>query len=162
MKTKNLRLSLSLLFVSLLGASCQDDNLNSLNYEEGYISGWFIGQEVGSDGKATGKDTKIGYCILLKGSENANSNQPMDFYTFGFPDSLFSFPDLSMYPLYNTNNCGPTFFSDSLRATYKFKFDAELVDELDKVNFTMGCYHLLPAFEWEKYEQVILNSIIIE
>lgn len=159
MKPTIFKLSSVFLLFALIGASCQEDNLKNLTYDEAYISGWFIGQEVDSDGKATGKETNIGYCILLKDSEKANSNQPMDFYTFSFPDSLFSFPDTSMYPFYDSNNCGPIFFPDSIKDTYKFKFDFETVSELEKVNFIMGCYHHLPTFEWEKYKQLKLNTI---
>jgi len=162
MRPTILKLSLSVLFVFIMGAACQDDNLNSLDYEEGYISGWFKSREVGPNGQATGEETEIGYCILLKGSENANSNQPMDFYTFNFPDSLFDFPDPDLYPLYNNNTCGPVFSPDSLKVIYKFKFDFETVSEPNKVNFTTWCFSLLPAFEWEKYEQITLNSIIID
>lgn len=158
MKTRELKLQPSFLLllplcVALLGAGCDEGNEYSA-FVEGYVVGSFIGDEVNAEGQATGNKTERGYCILLEESENKS----MDFYTFNFPDSLFAFPD-GVISSYNTYNCGPAFFPDSLKYFYKIKFKYQIVDDPDKVQFITGaCFAIGVPFPWENYDQVIVNE----
>ena len=82
----------------------------------------------------------------------------MDFYSFNFPDSLFSFPD-GIISSYNAYNCGPDFFPDSLKHAYKIKFKYKIVDGQDKVQFITGdCLAIGVPFLWENYDQVIVTE----
>ena len=138
----------------MLGAGCEKDKSKYSGYVEGYITGSFIADEFNADGQATGNKTPRGYCLLLEGSED-NS---MSFYSFNFPDDLFSFPDEILMD-YNGYNCGPAFFPDSLKYFYKISFKYQIVDEPNKVQFLTGaCLALLPVFAWENYDQVIVNE----
>lgn len=158
MKAKKIKLLTTFLLLltlsmALLGAGCDDENEYS-DLAEGYVVGSFIGYEDSVDGQGTENKTPRGYCILLEGSEN-NS---MDFYTFNFPDTLFSFPD-GVISSYNTYNCGPAFFPDSLKYDYKIVFKYQIVDESDEIQFTIGpCFHLGPEFLWKNYDQVIVTE----
>jgi hypothetical protein len=121
----------------------------------GYIVGSFIADEFNSEGEATGNKTERGYCILLEGNEDKS----MDFYTFNFPNDLFSFPDEVLSPDYNGYDCGPTFFPDSLKYVYKIKLKYQIVREQDKVQFLTGaCLDIGVPFFWENYDQVIVNE----
>lgn len=159
MKTKKLKLIAILLFllplcVVILGAGCNEENEYS-DFVKGYIVGSFIGDEVDSNGQATGNKTKRGYCILIEESKN----KCMDFYTFDFPDTMFAFPDKILSPNYNMDDCGPTFFPDSLKSAYKIKFKYLIVEEPDKVQFLTGaCFAWLLAFQWEDFDQVNVNE----
>jgi len=159
MKTKKIKLLTIFLLllplcVALLGAGCNEDKDEYSVYEEGYVVGSFVGDEVNAEGQATGNKTPRGYCILLE----ENKNKSMDFYTFNFQDILFTFPD-GVISSYNTDDCGPAFFPDSLKYSYKIKFKYQIVDELDKVQFATGpCFPLGPAFFWGNYNQVIMNK----
>jgi hypothetical protein len=153
-KTLTTFLLLLPLCVVFLGAGCEDDGY--CGFVEGYVVGSFIADEVNAEGQATGNKTERAYCILLEGNED----QPMDFYTFNFPDTLFAFPD-GVISSYNTDNCGPAFFPDSLKHAYKIKFKYQIVDEADKVQFLTGpCFPLGPDFLWEYYGQVIVNETV--
>ncbi len=158
MKTTKLKLfTLFLLLLPLcavlLGAGCEDADEYS-NFVEGYVVGSFIGDEVDGEGQATGNKTKRGYCILLE----ENKNKRMDFYTFNFSDTLFAFPDEILSPDYNGNNCGPTFFPDSLKFAYKIKFNYQIVNEPDKVQFITACFALDAAFLWDNYDQIFIKE----
>jgi hypothetical protein len=146
-------LLLSPLCVALLGAGCDEDKDEYSDRVEGYVVGSFVGDEVNAEGVAAGNKTPRGYCILLKG----NGEKNMDFYTFNFPDTLFAFPDKILTPNYNGNDCGPTFFPDSLKYAYKIKFKYQIVDEPDNVRFATGpCSFWLATFPWEDFNQVIV------
>ena len=163
MKLKVLKWSIIVWFLcAFAGTGCSDDNSDITNSQIGYITGWFVGEELGTDGKATGKMTPVGYCILLETSEIINSGGDMDFYTFDFPDSLFSFLDTDTFPMYNPNNCGPVYFPDSIKVATKFRFNAVPVHKSDKLDFTMRCNFLEATFIWEEYEQVTLSHVIVE
>jgi len=142
------------LCIILFGAGCDDDKDEYSNIVEGYIVGSFVGDEVNAEGEAAGNKTPRGYCILLEESKN----KTMDFYSFNFPDTLFSFPD-GVISSYNTYSCGPAFFPDSLKCAYKIKFKYQIVDEPDKVQFITGaCLAIGIPFPWENYDQVIVNG----
>ena len=139
----------------LLWTGCDDDDKYS-DFVEVYIVGSFIADEFNSEGQATGNKTERGYCILLEGNEDKS----MDFYSFNFPNDLFSFPD-EVISSYNTDNCGPAFFPDSLKYVYKIKFKYQITEEPDKVLFTTGpCFPLGPAFLWEYYDQITVNETV--
>ena len=143
-----------LLCTVMLVAGCEKKE--NTDYVEGYIVGSFIADEFNADGQATGNKTPRGYCLLLEGSED-NS---MSFYSFNFPDDLFSFPNEILLD-YNGSNCGPAFFPDSLKYAYKTKFRYQIVDEQDKVLFVTGaCTAMSPIFLWENYDQVIVSKTV--
>ena len=145
----------ALFYISLLGAGCEKEDEYS-DFVEGYIVGSFIGNELDANGKATENKTKRGYCILLEESKT----KYFDYYTFDLPDTIFTFPDEILHPDYNGNDCGPTFFPDSLKKAYKIKFKYQTVAEPAKIQFVTGaCTSLLLAFQWEDFEQVIVNEI---
>ncbi|MFB6340478.1 hypothetical protein ACE1ET_02090 [Saccharicrinis sp. FJH62] len=150
---KQLNFFLLLFGVILLGFGCEKKE--SSDYVEGYIVGSFVGDEVNEEGQTTGNKTARGYCILLEGSENKS----MDFYTFNFPDSLFTFPDEILSPNYNGNDCGPVLFRYSLKYVYKIKFKYQVADEKNKAKFiTDPCTAWLLAFPWDNYDQVTVNE----
>jgi hypothetical protein len=155
-KSKLLAIFLLLLplFIVILGAGCDTEDEYS-NLVEGFVVGSFIGDGVDGEGQATGNKTERGYCILLVESED----KAMSFYSFNFSDTLFAFPDEILLPDYNGYNCGPTFFPDSLKFSYKIKFKYQIVDEPDKVQFSTGpCTTLALAFPWENYNQIFVNE----
>ncbi|TDO04876.1 hypothetical protein [Sunxiuqinia elliptica] len=124
---------------------------------EGYVVGSFVADVI-KEGQVTGEKTGRGYCILLKGSKNKS----MDFYTFNFPDDFFQFQEEQLISEYNGNNCGPSFFPDSLKYIYKIKFSYQLVEELNKVEFVTGaCTALYPTFAWDDFNQVILFELTV-
>lgn len=148
------------LCIVILGAGCDTEDEYS-GYVEGYVVGSFIGDEVDGEGQATGNKTERGYCILIKGSEYTDSQWPMDFYTFNFSDTLFAFPDEILSPDYNGYNCGPTFFHDSLKYAYKIKFNYQIVEESDKVQFITGaCLAMEVPFPWGNYSQIYLLQML--
>jgi len=160
-RTKKLKLRPSFLLllplcVVLLGIGCDDEKDEYSGFVEGYVVGSFVGDEVNAGGQATDNKAPRGYCILLEESKN----KPMDFYTFNFPDTLFAFPD-GVISSYNSYNCGPALFPDSLKYAYKIKFKYQIVDEQDRVQFITGvCLAIGVPFPWDNYNQVILNGII--
>ncbi|WP_147384161.1 hypothetical protein [Maribellus luteus] len=159
MKLKKIRMQTILLLllplcVILLAMGCKDDNEYS-DQVEGYIVGSFIADEFNTKGEATGNKTERGYCILLEGSEN----NAMNFYSFNIPEGLFSFPDEILTPDYNGDNCGPSFFPDSLKYAYKISFKYQIVSTQDEVPFVTGaCRAMLASFPWENYDQVMVTE----
>ncbi|MGV8139222.1 MAG: hypothetical protein AB2L20_28850 [Mangrovibacterium sp.] len=159
MKTKMLRLVAIILLFSLMGTGCEkEDEYSAL--VEGYVVGSFTCYEVGSDGQATGNQTERSYCILLEGSENADSHWPMDFYTFDLPAGLFDFPEEIILPGSNGNDCGPWFFPDGSRNVYKIKFNYRIFNEREKIKFACGfCTAMHQAFPWDGYNEVSLKNV---
>jgi len=165
MKTKILKISATYLFLAILSlllmaSGCEKDD----QYTElvnGYIVGSFICDELNYEtGQATGNPTERGYCILIEGSENVISDWPLDFYTFNFPDNLFTFPNEILIPNYSGNNCGPTFFPDSLKNTYKIKFKYQKLIDTEKQHFVCGICTLMEiGFPWDDYSEISLIEI---
>uniref|UniRef100_UPI003216E1A7 hypothetical protein n=1 Tax=uncultured Draconibacterium sp. TaxID=1573823 RepID=UPI003216E1A7 len=159
-KIKRLKIYFLLLTFCMLffGAGCSDDENEYSGFVEGYVVGSFAVEKVNEEGLAAGNKTERGYCILLEESEN-NS---MDFYTFNFPDNLFSFSD----EIFTTNSlgygCGPDFFPDSLKYAYKIKFRYRIVNEPYEKQFAIACNHLFLSFPWENYDQINLNETTID
>lgn len=159
----NLRIFVFMLFLMIVfSCGCQDEELEKIYSGVGYISGWFVGWEVGPDGVGTGEQTKVGYCIWLENSEDEDIYERKGLYTFDFPDTLFRFPDADPLSKNNIDNGGPGFFPDSLRLNYRFRFSAKTVAESEKVNFVMFSHPFLQPFPWENYEEVRLMSFSIE
>jgi len=140
--------------------SCEKEDIPEWsNFVEGYIVGSFICDETdGENGQATGNNTERGFCILLKDSENANENLPMDLYTFDIPIDLFDFPDEILTPNHNSDNGGPNFFPDSLQNKYKLSFKYAKQIESVKVHFVCFAFAMMSPFPWEKYDQVTLRN----
>ncbi len=165
MKTKKIKLLTTFIIllslcIAFLGAGCEKDDNENSELIKGYVIGSFVGDKTSNEGQATGNITERGYCILLEGSENSNSQRPMNFYTFNFPDTLFNFPDEILIPNYNGDDCGPTFFPDSLKYSYKIEFNYQIVNESEKVQFITGpCTTLHSAFPWESYDQIDMSEI---
>ncbi|WP_372935836.1 hypothetical protein [Mariniphaga sediminis] len=165
MKSKRIELLPLALFLLplcmvLLGAGCEKEEYSEL--VEGYIVGSFVCYEVGTDGVATGDYTERGYCILLEGSEKTDSYWPMDFYTFDLSSELFEFPEKVIYSSvdYNGNDCGPSFFPDSLQSKFKITFEYRDVKKDEGVRFSCGiCTTMGPLFNWKDYNQVLLKNV---
>lgn len=165
MNSKKLRLLIIYLLllplcVVIPGSGCDEYDEYS-DYLTGYVVGSFIGDEVNTEGQTTGNKTGRGFCIMLEENEiEGNENMYMDIYTFSFPEDIIVFPE-EILSTYNMNNCGPVFFPDSLKYTYKIKFKYQILDEPDKVKFVMGpCLTMLPPFPWESYDEVYFEDII--
>ncbi|MGV8090646.1 MAG: hypothetical protein AB2L24_02095 [Mangrovibacterium sp.] len=159
MKAKIPKLMAIILLLSLMGTGCEKEDEYS-DLVEGYIVGSFICYEIGPDGQATGNQTDRGYCILLEGSENADSHWPMDFYTFDLPSGLFDFPEEIILPGSNGNDCGPWVFPDDSRNVYKIKFNYRILNERGKVKFFCGaCMAMHQAFPWDDYNEVSLKNL---
>jgi hypothetical protein len=140
--------------VILFGVGCDEEDEYS-DFVEGYVVGSFIGDEINTEGEATGNKTERGYCILLE----ASKNKQMDFYTYNFPNTMFTFPDEILSASYNGYNCGPVFFPDSLKYDYKIKFRYQIVNNPYKVLFAIGpCSAWALAFPWENFDQVNVNE----
>jgi len=159
MKIKISKISFMLVLLCLIGVQCENKDEESVekysDYVEGYVVGSFIGEEVNAEGQATGNPTKRGYCILLEDSKN----EQMDFYTFNLPEILFAFSEEILTPRYNGGNCGPTFFPDNLKYSYKIKFRYVIEDKSDKVKFVTGpCSSMELTFPWRNYDEVIVNE----
>ncbi len=159
MNTAILKMVFISLFLVLAGAGCEKEDEYS-DLMEGYVVGSFICYEVGSDGQATGNQTEKSYCILLEGSENADSHWPMDFYTFDLPAGLFDFPEeVSSLPLHGPD-CGPSFFPDNFRNSYKINFQYKLLKGTEKNKFECGpCLAMYASFPWEDFSQVSLKGV---
>ncbi len=69
-------------------------------------------------GESTGIKTERGYCILLEGKDGSENKLEMDFYTFDLSSDLFNFSKDILFSTYNSDNCGPVVFSDSIRDEY--------------------------------------------
>jgi hypothetical protein len=166
MKPKKLKLFTAFLLllplcVVLLGAGCEKNEEYS-NLVEGYVVGSFVCYEVDSNGQVTGNNTEKGYCILLEGSKNAGSHWPMDFYTFDIPPGLFEFhEEISSLPLHGSD-CGPIFFPNNFRNSYKIKFQYKQLKGTEKNKFECGpCLAMYASFPWENFSQVSLRDISI-
>lgn len=141
---------------------CEKEDIPELSeFVEGYIVGTFKCSETdGEVGQATGSNTDMGYCILLEGSENMDSDWPMDIYTFNLPSELFDFlPEIHTI-LWDHSNCGPVFFPDSLKNEYKLGFKYRNPKESERIFFACGpCTMNDLPFPWKDYNQVILKDI---
>jgi hypothetical protein len=159
MKTAILKMGFIFLFLVFAGAGCEKENEYS-DLVEGYVVGSFICYEVGSDGQATGNQTERGYCILLEGSENTDSHWPMDLYTFDLSPGLFEFPEeITSLPLHRSD-CGPSFFPDNFRNSYKISFQYKVLKGTEKIEFDCGaCLAIYIPFPWEDFSQVSLKNI---
>ncbi len=134
---------------------------NQSDFVEGYVVASFQGNEVNnSTGKATGRSTPKGFCILLEGEQHGENTWPMDIYTFNLPDSLFNFPQNILTPNYDGGNCGPVFFPTDLQTKYKIKFKYQVLDSTGMVQFICGaCTDMARAFPWNNYKQVKLTEV---
>ena len=141
---------------------CEKEDIPELSeFVEGYIVGTFKCSETdGEVGQATGSNTDMGYCILLEGSENMDSDWPMDIYTFNLPSELFDFlPEIHRI-LCDHSNCVPVFFPVSLKNEYKLCFKYRNPKESERIFFACGpCTMNDLPFPWKDYNQVILKDI---
>ena len=145
-----------MLFLVILCTGCEDLIDRYSGIVEGYVTGSFVSYEVDSEGQATENLTERAYCILLEGSDDEYN---MDFYAFNFPETLFDFPD-EIIIQYDGRNCGPAFFPDSLKQTYKIKFRYKNVNERDKIQIITGfCSAMDLSFPWGNYNEVIVKEI---
>ena len=166
MKTTLTKISLLLFLLSIITFGCEKSSNNGNEKIDtaysgplaGYIVGSFVCDETDSEnGQATGKQTARAYCILLENSGNANSEYPMDFYTFDLPDNLYAVPDEILSVTYDGNNCGPHFFPDSLKYTYKISFKFQ---KNDSVQFVCGpCTAMAPSFPWQDFDQILVRDV---
>ncbi|GET22100.1 hypothetical protein [Prolixibacter denitrificans] len=166
MKPTLAKTSLLLLLISIITFGCEKSSNNGNEKSDtgysgpvtGYIVGSFICDEKdGETGKVIGKQTDRAYCILLENSENANSEWPMDFYTFDLPDNLYAIPDELLSPGYEGSNCGPHFFPDSLRYSYKINFKFQ---KNDSVHFVCGpCTAMELSFPWDDFDQILVRDV---
>ncbi len=168
MKFKMLKLHIIrtvLLFCPLLVVlSCDKENpKKSTGLKEGYIVGTFVCVKSDAEGVMSDNKTERGFCILLEGSEY--KRYPMNFYTFDITEDYFDFPEI-IFNLpkhllqYNTSDCGPFFFADSLWLNLKISFSYELADSSQKKHFVCGPCTSFPSgyFPWENYNQIILTE----
>ena len=155
MKRKRLILiALSALFLLIGGMGCEKEKEEYTGYVEGYIVGTFACY---GPNQST---AERGYCILLKGSINIDPSSSMDFYTFNLPAYLFDFPEELVSKNANGDDCGPIFFPDDLRYTYKSRFKYRILGEAEKVEFACGpCITLHIPFPWHKYNEVSLKDV---
>ena len=169
MKTTLVKTSLLLLLISILTFGCEKNHNNGDEKSDteysgpvtGYIVGSFVCEETDSEnGQATGNQTARAYCILLKNSRNASSDYPMDFYTFDLPDNLYTIPNEILSVTYDGGNCGPHFFPDSLRNTYKISFKFQVAGSDDKVGFVCGpCTAMYLSFPWQNFDQILVKEV---
>lgn len=157
MKRKIYLMILSSLFLFIGGMGCEKEEYS--DYVEGYIVASFQADKIGEDGIASGR-TPIGFCILLENSKNENTNYPMDFYTFNLPDGLLDFPKELIASGCNGNNCGPVFFPENKRTSYKIRFNYKVLKESENINFVCGCYAMELPFPWDKKKEVLLKNIV--
>jgi len=163
MKTKTTVFMMITLFLFLGGGiGCEGEDESEYSaLVEGYVVGSFICNEVGSEGQVTRNQTPQGYCILLEGSKNTGSLWPMDFYTSNLPAALFDFSKEIIPSEYNGNDCGPIFFPENLRKSYKIKFNYRLLKENEKMNFACGpCTAMAMSFPWNAYHEVSLKNVV--
>jgi hypothetical protein len=160
MKTTFLKIKVFILLLALMIVGC-DKEAETTEFGEGYIVGSFVSDLVNKEtGQATGSKTPRGYCILLADSKNANTPWPMDFYAFELPGDLINFPANILSPLYDGSNCGPTFFPENLRNSYKIRFQYQNSTEAGKIKFVCGpCSAMLAAFPWENFRQITIKNI---
>lgn len=121
-------------------------------FVEGYITGSFRCNET-RNGQATGNLTERGFMIILE--DNTDS-----LYTFTLPPNLIDFPAEILTPDYDGNNCGPTFFPDSLKDEYKIRFRYRTPEDFEDVQKACGpCQYMFPTFRWEEYDQIIIREV---
>ncbi|RNC63270.1 hypothetical protein [Proteiniphilum sp. X52] len=158
MKRKTFLFAAISLLLLLGGAGCEKEGYS--DYVEGYIVASFQADKIGEDGIASGR-TPIGFCILLENSKNENSNYPIDFYTFNLPDGLLDFPKELIVSGCNGNNCGPIFFPENKRTSYKIRFNYKVLKESENMNFVCGpCTAMEHSFPWKNYSEILLKSIV--
>lgn len=151
---------LLLLLVVPLACTPSTKEDNDPNYVDGYIVSSFVCEKTDASGQAIGENTERGYGILLKDSKNANSHWAIDFYTFNLPIDLLDFPQEILFEGSNGDNCGPVFFPENYRKTYKIKFQYKILRESEKEKFACGpCTHLNQSFPWENYNEVFLKNV---
>lgn len=151
---------LLLLFVVLFACTESTNEDNESTYMEGYIVSSFVCEKTNASGQAIGENTKQGYGILLKDSKNNNNHWAVDFYTFNLPKDLFDFPQELLFEGSNGDDCGPVFFPENHRETYKIKFQYQILSASEKEKFVCGpCIHLVQAFTWENYNEVSLEKV---
>jgi len=156
MKTKNLKLSMLILLLAFINTGCQKDD-NESEFIEGYITGTFKCYE-NATGTSNNKPTPRGFCVLLENSKNADSQKPMDFYTFNLPEDFFNFPKGIL--LDRGNDCGPSFFEDNIQNIYKIRFKYRDATETESVKFSCGmCPDIYLYFPWDKYNQKMITSL---
>ena len=141
---------LLLIIVIFLIAFIGCNKNNSSEFVEGFIIASFRCSELDSEnGQGTGKLTKRGFFVINK--KNADT-----MYTFSMPENIFDFPQEILTPNSNSDNCGPIYFPDSYE--YKIRFKYRNASESEKLFFACGCYDMLLPFNWEAYNQVILEE----
>ncbi len=148
--------------IMLVSAGCQKDEEPEFSGPvEGYIVGSFRCWVVDENGQGTSNQTPTprGFCILLDGNKNTNSQKPMDFYTFDIPEDFF---DLPVEILLNRGyDCGPSFFPDSLQAKFRISFEYRDTKESEKLKFSCGmCPAIYRYFPWNNYNQIDIKNII--
>ncbi len=163
MKTIFIKTAIINVFLILSSSACEK-NKNSYSVTmEGFIVGSFICDEVNSNtGQATGNKTNRGYCIELKGSDHNNPQWSIDFYTFNQLDELIDFPPEILTPLYNSANCGPSFFPDSIKRKYRIRFQYKILSNSQKTKFACGaCNLMFPFFPWDDFNEVYLTNTLL-
>ena len=143
------------LFILIGMAGCEDEKDEYSDFLEGYVVGTFIYEETGNNGQSTGNRLQ-GYCILIEGSKNIKSHIPIDFYTFNLPDNIFDFPE----ELSGRFDCGPHFFPDDVKYSYKIRFKYRILGKTEKTKFDYGCITLYPPFPWDNYREISLKDVI--
>ena len=157
---KRLKQLCYLLLMFLVLTSCTTYENNESTYIEGYIVSSFICDKTDASGQSTGNHTKRGYGILLEDSENSEVHWAIDFYAFNLPEDLFDFPIEILSEGSNSNNCGPVFFPDGFRNTYKIKFQYKVLSEAEKIEFACGpCTSLDLIFPWENLDEISLQNV---
>jgi hypothetical protein len=160
MNTLFLKIAVILLLVIVAGCEKENERETAKGESEGYIVGSFTCYEIDGNGQATGQQTDRGYCILLSGKIEYHWQKPMDFYTFDIQDNLFDFPKGIILPGSDGGNCGPRFFPDSLRNTFKIKFNYRPLNFKEKIEFVCGpCTAMEAGFPWDNFDQVRISDI---
>ncbi len=142
--------------------SCHKEAENTFAYAEGYVVGTFVCKQENEDGKFN-KNTPMGYCILLKNSKHNVSNYPtiIDFYTFDTLTELLNLPSNLLAKGCSGSNCGPIFFPDSLRESYKIRFKYRLLNSAEKKRFHCGpCTTMDLVYPWENIQEIKTNDIV--
>ena len=162
MKQIILKLSTVILLFTFVGAGCQDENEPEFSDPvKGYIIGSFVGVKINPEtGESTGIKTERGYCILVEGKDGSENKFEMDFYTFDLPSDLFNFSEDILSSTYNSDNCGPVVFPDSIRDKYLISFQYKIMDEEEKVQFGFDgpCFQMHQWFPWDTYNEITLKN----
>jgi len=159
MKIIFLKINVFILLLAIIGISC-NKQAETTGFVEGYIVGSFVSDLVNKEtGQATGSKTPRGYCILLADSKNSNAPWPMDLYAFKLPGDPINFPVNILSPLYNGSNCGPTFFPDNLRNSYKIRFQYQNSTDAEKIKFANVCTSMDMSFPWDNFHQITIINV---